>query len=325
MPTTDELPKDLSVGLFKLKFQALGTQCSVIFKTGAMDAAEAYRQAALAWIKAFEAKYSRFREDSLISTINNKAGDGDWVDLDEDAEAVIGMIETVHFLSRGVLDPTSLPLTYLWKEAADTGQVPSDEMIEEARALVRWSSVERARGQIRLPCKGMALDLGGYGKEYAVDRVADLAEEFGIHDVLVDFGRDIRAIGSPVDAPCWVIGVEDGAKPGEVWERLGLSNKGVASSGAYRRHVLIEGKAYGHLIDCRSGWPVRHDCQGSTVIAERCLDAGIIASTAFILGPHEGLEHIENAFNTEGTLQTTTRKLESRSYHAYLIEDASQT
>ena len=87
---TDELPKDLSVGLFKLKFQALGTQCSIIFKTEAMEAAEAYRQAALAWVKAFEAKYSRFREDSLISTINQKAGDGDWIDLDEDAETILG-------------------------------------------------------------------------------------------------------------------------------------------------------------------------------------------------------------------------------------------
>jgi FAD:protein FMN transferase len=320
---TDELPKDLSVGLFKLKFQALGTQCSIIFKTEAMEAAEAYRQAALAWVKAFEAKYSRFREDSLISTINQKAGDGDWIDLDEDAETILGMIDTVHFLSRGVLDPTSLPLTYLWKQAAESGEEPSESMLEKALSLVRWSSVERVRGQMRLPVRGMALDLGGYGKEYAVDRVADMAEEFGVRDVLVDFGRDIRALGSPVDAPCWVIGVEDGAKPGEVWERLGLTNRGVASSGNYRRHVIINGKAYGHLIDCRSGWPVRHDCQGATVVSERCLDAGIIASTAFILGPQDGLELIESTFGSEGTLQTSTRKLESRSYHAYLIQEAS--
>lgn len=320
MPQTDQLPPDLSIGLFKLKFQALGTQCGITFRCEEMDRAQAYRQAALDWVKKFEAKYSRFREDSLISEINRRAG-GDWVELDEEAESVLGMIDTVHFLSKGVLDPTSLPLTHLWKRAAELGQEPTDQMIDDVKRLVKWSRVERTRGRIRLPEKGMALDLGGYGKEYAVDQVADLAIDHGIHDVLVDFGRDIRALGAPVDAPCWIVGVEDGSRPGEVWERIGLKNRGVASSGNYRRHVIINGKAYGHLIDCRSGWPIRHDCQGSTVISERCLEAGILASTAFILGPQDGLELIESTFGSEGCLQTTTRKLETRGYHVYHIQD----
>ena len=321
MPSTSQLPADLSVGLFKLKFQAMGTTCHVVFKGDDMAAAEAYRQAVLHWVKTFEAKYSRFREDSLVSEINRQAGK-DWVELDPDAESVLGMIDTVCFLSKGVLDPTSLPLTLLWKRAAEADTLPTDEAIAETLGRIGWSKVERVRGRIRLPEAGMALDLGGYGKEYAVDQVADLASDYGIKDVLVDFGRDVRALGSPPDAPCWVIGVEDGAKPGETWERLALKDQAVASSGNYRRHVTIQGTEYGHLIDCRSGWPVRHDCQGSTVVSERCLDAGIFASTAFILGPQDGLELIESTFGSEGTLQTTTRKLESRDYHRHLVPEA---
>ena len=66
-------------------------------------------------MKRFEAKYSRFKEDSLISHINRSAG-MDWVELDEEAESLLGLADSVTFLSTGVLDPTALPLTRLWKK-----------------------------------------------------------------------------------------------------------------------------------------------------------------------------------------------------------------
>lgn len=310
------------MGLFNLKFQAMGTSCGVIFRSADLSAAKAYRSEVLSWIKRFEQRYSRFQATSLISQINRAAGDGMWVELDEDANDVLGMIDSVHFLSKGVLDPTALPLTRMWKRAADAGMEPEAGEVETALALVGWPKVEREDGRIRLPIEGMALDLGGYGKEYAVDHVASLAESFGIGDVLVDFGRDLRALGTPGDAPFWVIGVEDAAHPGNVWERLGLSDRGVASSGNYRRSVKIGERAYGHLIDCRSGWPVWHDCQGVSVIADSCFKAGILASSAFILGPHEGKRLIEDAYGCEGVLQTETRKLETPGYHAYLVDDS---
>ncbi len=300
----------------------MGTLCRLLLRTDAVKTAEAYRDAALQWVKDFEAKYSRFQETSLISLINRAAGDGEWIELDEDAEQLLGMVDTITFLSKGVLDPSSLPLTRLWQRAARTSEVPSESEVEATLNVVGWALVEREPGKIRLPREGMALDLGGYGKEYAVDHVADMGREFGVTDLLVDFGRDIRALGTPGDAPCWVLGVEDGGRPGEVWERIGLSDRGVASSGNYRRFVEIGGESYGHLIDIRTGWPVRHDCQGVTVISERCLEAGVLATTAYILGPHEGLELLENQFGVEGCLQTSSRKLETRAYHRYAVASA---
>lgn len=320
---SQSLPDDLTQGVFKLEFRAMGTLCRVLIRTDSMKTAEAYRDAAMAWVKAFEAKYTRFQDTSLISAINRSAGSGEWIPLDEDAMRLLGMIETITFLSRGALDPTSLPLTRLWQWAAKSGTKPTDSRVEEALSLVGWGKVELEPGRIRLPREGMALDLGGYGKEYAVDQVAEMGrEQFGVRDLLVDFGRDIRAFGTPGDAPCWVVGVEDGGSPGEVWERIGLSDRAVASSGNYRRFVEIEGESYGHLIDVRTGWPVRHDCQGVTVVGERCLEAGVLATTAFILGPHDGLELLETQFGVEGCLQTTTRKLETRAYHQFTVSSA---
>ncbi len=314
--TSDDAP----LQRYELRFPALGTTCRVVFRSEAWASALGYRKAVMAWVETFEERYSRFRETSLVSQINRGAGDGCWVPLDVDAEEMFGLIDAVHFLSKGVLDPSVLPLTRLWTRVLNEGREPSAREVESTRGLVGWSKVEREPGKIRLPSKKMALDLGGFGKEYAVDRVASLAEGFGIKHVLVDFGRDLRAMGNPGHGSVWTVGVEDAIHPGKVWEKIGLTGKGVASSGDYRRAVRLGDRVYGHLIDCRTGWPVWHDCQAVTVVAESCFQAGILASSAFIVGPEEGRALIEDAVGCEGILQTATRKVESRGYDAYRMD-----
>lgn len=323
MKASDVPPGKLAQGLFKLGFDAMGTRCEVAFRCESVPVAENYRSAVLSWVKAFEAKYSRFREDSLISHINRQSGEG-WVAIDEGTEHLLGLADSVVFLSSGVLDPTSLPLTRLWKRAERQGRRPRQEEVESTLKLVGWNKVERCPGKIRLPVQGMALDLGGYGKEYAVDAVAALAERQGIRDVMVDFGRDIRAMGIPPDAPCWVIGVEDAEAPGQVWERIGVSDRGVASSGNYRRFFEVGGERFGHIIDPRTGWPVHTDCEAATVIAPTCLEAGVLATTCTIVGPEEGLKMINRSVTAEGCLQTSTRKMESRQYHRYHLPNSSE-
>lgn len=150
----------------------------------------------MGWVQAFEAKYSRFRPDSLVSRINAAAG-REWVAVDADMEQLLQLCQTLHALTRGVLDPTALPLLRLWNYKVAHPVLPRPEEIAAARRLVGWTKVQRAPGRVFLPEPGMALDFGGFGKEYAVDIVAQLALEHGIADVLVDFGHDLRALGRP--------------------------------------------------------------------------------------------------------------------------------
>lgn len=304
--------------IFRLKVQALGTECQVLYYAPDMASAEAYRDAAVRWLVAFEAKYSRFRADSLISRINANAGQ-DWTEIDEEAESILALADGIAFLSGGILDPTTLPLTLLWKRAGQADRLPSTEELRAAKELVGWGKVERSPGRIRLPRAGMSLDLGGYGKEYAVDRVAEMAASFGITSLLVDFGRDLRCIGHPPDLPFWVVGVEDATQEGKIWERLGAKDRGVASSGNYRRYVEIAGQRFGHILDPRDGWPAASGCEGVTVIAKDCLEAGVLATTAFVLGPKDGLQLINRSFGAEGSIQAET-KFETQQYHRYHVQ-----
>src|SRR5450759_4935034 len=90
--------------LRKLSFPALGTTCEVQYAAPGGDAQAAnFEHAAVAWVNAFEAKYSRFRPDSLVSRINAAAG-RTWVEVDPEMEGLLTLCDTLHFMTQGVLD-----------------------------------------------------------------------------------------------------------------------------------------------------------------------------------------------------------------------------
>ena len=310
---------DPALPLRKLSFPALGTNCEVQYAAPGGDAqAQAFERAAVAWVTAFEAKYSRFRPDSLLSRINDAAGKT-WVEVDAEMEGMLKLCDTLHFMTQGVLDPTALPLIKLWNYKAPTPRIPSAAEIAAARALVGWKKVERAPGKIFLPVAGMALDFGGFGKEYAVDVVAQIALDHRLPCALVDFGHDLRALGAPPGRPAWHIGLEDPQKPGTSTASVALVGKGIASSGDYIRCVQIDGKRYGHIIDPRTGWPVANGCTQATVITSTCLQAGVLSTTAFVLGIPRGVEFVQSFPGAEGVLQTGRTRAQTRGFFNYVV------
>lgn len=312
------VPAGTTGHLRRLSFAALGTTCEVQYVLDDPARAETFERAAVAWVQAFETKYSRFRPDSLISRINSAAG-SEWVAVDAEMEQLLKLCDTLHFMTQGVLDPTALPLLRLWNYKQEHPKLPTAEQIATARALVGWKNVQRAPGKIFLPERGMALDFGGFGKEYAVDLVAQIALDHGIANVLVDFGHDLRALGAPPGKPCWHIGLEDPQKPGASAGSTGITAKGVASSGDYLRCFTFNGRRYGHIVDPRTGWPVANGCVQSTVIASSCLQAGVLSTTSFVLGSVEGIKFIQGFPGAEGLILTERTRAQTRGFFNYVV------
>lgn len=309
----------VTLPLRKLSFAALGTQCEVQYAAPEGDAqARAFEQAAAGWVSAFEARYSRFRDDSLVSRINAAAGER-WVEIDAEMEMMLQLCETLHFMTGGVLDPTALPLLRLWNYQAEQPRVPTAEEMAAARAKVGWKKVQRQPGRVFLPERGMALDFGGFGKEYAVDFVAQIALNHGVTRALVDFGHDLRALAAPPDRPAWHIGLEDPKMPGTSSRSIGVVGRGVASSGDYIRCFVAGGKRYGHIIDPRTGAPVANQCLQATVIASTCLQAGVLSTTAFVLGVPKGIEFIQAFPGAEGVITTGHARAQTRGFFQHVV------
>jgi thiamine biosynthesis lipoprotein len=240
------------------------------------------------------------------------------VAVDQDTEQLLALCDTLVAMTRGVLDPTALPLIQLWDYKAAQPKVPPEAAIAAARSLVGWRKVQRAPGRVFLPEAGMALDFGGFGKEYAVDMVAQLAVDRGITAALVDFGHDLKAIGTPPGRIAWHVGLENPRLPGTIDGSIGVTNRGVASSGDYLRCFEIGGKRYGHIIDPRTGWPVANGCQQVTIVAPSCLQAGVLSTTAFVLGLRDGIDFIQSCPGAEGLIVTEHARAQTRGFFNYV-------
>jgi thiamine biosynthesis lipoprotein len=305
-----------NAGFYKLAFQAMNTTCRVNFSTANAGLAREYQEEVLQWISWFEARYSRFIDDSLIGRINLAAG-LHWVEVDPETDALFNLCQEMIFFTRGVFDPTSLPLIRLWNWKAKPPVVPDAESIKRAQELVGWRRVQRRPGGIFLPQKGMCLDLGGIGKEYAVDRVLMLALQRGINDVLVDFGADVRVHGQPPEKGAWHIGLEDPKNPGKVWVGVAVTNHAVATSGDYLRHFVHQGRRYGHILDPRTGYPVNNGVLSVSVIAPHCTFAGILSTSVCVLGQKEGADLMALCPGVEGCINTETNRYQTKGFYAY--------
>jgi thiamine biosynthesis lipoprotein len=303
--------------LRRLAFRAMATLCEVKYTAPAGDEqAKRFEAAAEGWVRAFEAKFSRFQPGSVVSRINDAAG-REWVPVDAETEGILTMCDTLHFMTRGILDPSALPLIRIWDGRADPPVVPGAEAVAAALKLVGWGKVRREPGRVFLPEEGMGLDFGGFGREYAVDIVSLIAKDHGVLDSLVDFGHDLRASGAPPGGAVWQIGIEDPGNPGKTWGSVGLTGKSIASSGDSLHFSANAGRRFGHLIDPRTGWPVANGCTQATVIADTCLQAGMLSTSAFIAGVEKGLEMIRSCPGAEGTLLTGNERAQTRGFFNY--------
>lgn len=302
-----------------LCWNALGTRCEVQYVCADEFEARGFECEVVNWVAAFEAKYSRFRQDSLVSRINAAAGH-DWVPVDAEMEMFLDLSGLLHQLTQGVLDVTALPLMRLWDYRSAQPRIPSEAEIGAAKRLVGFKKIQRKPGLVRLPDVGMALDFGGWGKEYAVDIAAQIARKHGIAKALVDFGHDLFAIGAAPGKPAWHIGLEDPARPSEAcWSSLAARDVGVASSGDYIRGFTLNGKRYGHIVDPRTGWPVANGCRQVNVIAKACVQAGALSTAVFILGPEVGLKIVQDLMTAEACVVTDRERHQTKGFYRYVV------
>jgi thiamine biosynthesis lipoprotein len=164
----------------------------------------------------------------------------------------------------------------------------------------------------------MGIDLGGIGKEYAVDQVMNMARERGLSDVLVDIGHDLRVCGRAPGKDAWYIGLQEPDHPEQCWTCVRLTDHAVATSGDYLRSFTRDGRRYGHILDPRCGEPVSNGCQSVNVIAPTCVAAGVLSTAAFVLGQEGGLELISRHGDAEACITTSAARHQTRRFSNYV-------
>jgi thiamine biosynthesis lipoprotein len=261
-------------------FRAMACPCDVL--VDAADEAAAARAASVVAQEAWriEHKFSRYRDDNLVHAINHAAGRP--VAVDEECARLLDFAAECWELSEGRFDITSGVLRRVWKfDGSD--RLPDPAAVGEVLKLIGWDKVRWQDGSLTLPT-GMEIDFGGIGKEYAVDRAAELGHRAADGaPLLANFGGDLYATGPRRDGSPWTVAIESVA-PGDEAPRIELRRGGVTTSGDARRFLLKDGVRYGHILDPRTGWPVKDAPRSVTVLESSCTQAGLLSTLAILQG-----------------------------------------
>ena len=287
----------------------MGTACEVtLYAADSTGAAGAFDAAWRAMARV-DSLMSLYRPESELCRINAGAARSP-VEIDLETFAVLAAALDCSRRSGGAFDVTVKPLMDLWGFYRRTDRAPDDAAIDSVRALVDWRGVtlDADRRTVRLARPGMAIDLGGIAKGWAVDRAVSALRSRGIARALVNLGGNIYALGAPPDEPRgWPVGLRDPRFPDSLSDVVHLRDRAVASSGGYEKFVTLGGRRYGHILDPRRGRPVE-GVLGTTVIAPDATTADALSTALFVLGPEAGARLAASCQGVEARIVEAPRR-----------------
>jgi thiamine biosynthesis lipoprotein len=266
--------------LWRGEFQAMASPCQLLTEVEYEVDARALLNAVAAETWRIEDKFSRYLKGNIVDDIN--AGDGCEMEVDDETANLLDFSASLHRMSDGRFDISSGALRKVWKfDGSD--QVPAQDDIDSVLKVIGWDKISWQRPRLKLR-RGMQIDLGGIGKEYAVDRAAEIVKQQTDASSLVNFGGDLVAVGKLL-AGGWRVGIESVDSGDSQPERIIHIHSGaLATSGDARRFLLKDGVRYGHVLNPGTGWSVDQAPRSVTVAADTCTQAGMLATLAMLRG-----------------------------------------
>ena len=232
------------------------------------------------------ATFSNWIDDSEISRLNR----GEVDKPSEELSYVLRVAKTANKATHGAFDVNLRPVIELWKNAAKTGELPTESQIREARK------------------QRDAIDLGGISKGYCIDNALRMIiRNANPEGAMVDIGGDVDVYGKSEQGNFWTFSIVNPFDSSKVWGKFRLqtverwenikeevyTTKAVCTSGSYYRGFDIDGVHYSHIIDPRTGKPVYSDTSPAsvTVVAYSCMTADVWATALCVMG-EDGLRYL---------------------------------
>ncbi|OAB34231.1 thiamine biosynthesis protein ApbE [Paenibacillus glacialis] len=215
--------------------------------------------------------------------------------------------------TQGAFDPSIGPLVSLWKIGNGGEHVPDVNLINQAKSLVNYKDIimDEANLTIKLAKEGMSLDLGGIGKGYAADLVADYLHEEQVESAIIDLGgSSIIAIGRKPSGEQWRIGLQDPDRErGEQLALIQLDNETIDSSGVYERFFMENGVRYHHILDPKTGFPTKNGLKSVTIIGGTATDADVLSTAVVVMDLEEGMAYMKQKQNVEAMFITEDNRI----------------
>jgi thiamine biosynthesis lipoprotein len=260
-------------------FEAMASPCEVIIETDDPGEAEKILKIVAAEAWRIEQKFSRYRDDNITYMINH--AHGKTVAVDEETARLLDFSDQLFQMSDGMFDVTSGVLRRAWR-FDQSDNIPDQHQIDELLPIIGWNKVCWNNPYLTLE-PDMEIDLGGIGKEYAVDRCTQLVREASDASALINFGGDLAVTRPRNDGAKWTIGRLTSSHSAPV-AVIKLKQGALATSGDAHRFLVKDGKRYCHVLNPITGWPVEDPPHTVSVAAPTCIEAGMLSTLALLQG-----------------------------------------
>ena len=258
------------------KFSAMSTPCElIIYETQKIRADEVAKLVVLE-TKRLEKKYNYYNKSSYLSLINARQEH----QLDQESKMLLQRAKKYYSLTDGIFDITTATLKDLF-----LSETLLSELTQKRANLLSFVGCEHfkiKKNKIIFDNEYTKIDLGGFVKEYAVDRATIIVKNKKIKSALINFGGDIYAVGKKPNGERFKIGIKDPHNHEKHIEYVEIEEQALTTSATYERNYTIEKKTFSHIISKNEHIKTPYSV---TVISSTCVDSGVY-STALMIDPN---------------------------------------
>ncbi len=282
---------------------AMNTRFSIVLVGIDRERAEEIASGAEHDLRKFERLMSRFDVNSPVSELNQLAG-ASMIQPPSELWEILCLCRDYWKRTNGTFDITMWPLNHLWREHLKLGAEPSPQVIARTRELTGMERMlfDDATHSLMFQIDGMSIDLGGFGKGFAIERIAGDLRAKGVEQAFLSFGESsITVLGSHPFGPAWPVGIADIFHPSEVVHTFHLRDASLSSSGTGPSNSIAGPTTFGHIIDPRTGRPLE-GCRTMSVSSPSGIEAEVL-STALLLIPPTDRAALLSGFSANSAVE----------------------
>lgn len=261
-------------------------------------------------MRDYEEKLSFFKENSEISKVNRNAAKG-FTKVSLDTFEILKNSTYYSKLTNGIFDITIAPLVEEWEINSNNPKVLSEKKVKELKTLVDYEDVilNENNLSVMLLRENQKIDLGGIAKGYIADKIIEFYKENNINSAIINIGGNIKVLGKKDHDSLWSVGIYEPKKHSEKCIcSIEVEDKSVVTSGAYERAFIYKDELYCHILNPKTGYPIKSDLKSITVVSSESIDGDALSTPLFIMGKDKAYEFMKK-HNISGVMITNNDEI----------------
>ncbi|MGQ1911624.1 FAD:protein FMN transferase [Marinifilum sp. RC60d5] len=287
----------------------MGSRFEITAVSTNQEKAKVAIQAGITEIKRIEQLISSWDENSQTSEIIHNAGIKP-VKVNQELFNLIRRSKKISNLTHGAFDISYASMDKIWKFDGSVNSLPNPADVAASVSKINYKNIilDKDNTSVFLKNKGMKIGFGAIGKGYAANKALELMSKMDLDGALVNASGDLISWGKDEGGKSWRIGISNPKEKNHIFSWLTIDETAVVTSGNYEKFILIDGERYSHIIDPRTGYPVK-GLSSVTIICPNAELADALATSVFVLGKEDGLKLINKLKGIECIMVTDDQNM----------------